>query len=67
MYYDHTNSQNIDHRCGTNDRSDAGAASIPVVEVINPTPARNWAWAHHSDLYDWMDWHSPSPASAPTE
>ncbi|MGF6781905.1 hypothetical protein [Paraburkholderia sp. GAS334] len=67
MYYDHTNSQNIDHRSGTNDPRDVGSASNDVVEVINPTPARNWAWAHHSDLYDWMDWHSPFPASGPSE
>ena len=67
MYYDETNSQSIDHRSGTNDPSDLGSASNDVVEVINPTPARNWAWAHHSDLYDWMDCHSPFPGSGPSE
>jgi hypothetical protein len=63
MYSDHTNSQNIDHRSGTNDRSDLGSASNHVAEV----PAMNWAWAHRSDLYDWMDWHSPFPASGQSE
>lgn len=67
MFYDHTNSQNIVHRSGANDRNDLGSASNHIVEVINPTPARNWAWAHHSDSYDWMDWHSPFPATGPSE
>jgi hypothetical protein len=66
MFYDHTNSQDIDHRSGTSDRRDVGSAANDIVEVINPTPARNWAWAHHSDSYDWMDWHSPFPATAPS-
>jgi hypothetical protein len=67
MFYDHTNFQNIDHRRGKNDRSDVGSPSNHDVEVINPTPARNWAWAHHSDSYDWMDWHNPFPATDPSE
>ena len=58
MLYDHTNFQNIKHRTRKNDRSDVDLASNHVVEVINPSPPRNWAWAHHSDSYDWMDWHS---------
>ncbi|MGF6598921.1 hypothetical protein P3T23_003638 [Paraburkholderia sp. GAS448] len=67
MFYDHTNSQNIDHRRGTSDRRDVGSAPNDVVDVINPPPARNWSWAHHGDSYDWMDWHSPFPATAPSE
>ncbi|MFL9915827.1 hypothetical protein PQR75_10610 [Paraburkholderia fungorum] len=67
MFYDETNSRNIDHRNGTNDRSDMGSASNQVLEVINPTPARNWAWAHQSDPYDWMDSHSPFPAKDTSE
>jgi hypothetical protein len=68
MYYDHTNSQNIDHRSGGTDvQSDVGLASNHVVEMRNPTPGMNWAWAHHSDSYDWMDLHSPFPVTAPSE
>jgi len=67
MYYDHANSQNINHRSGTNDRSDAASASNHVVEVITHTPARNWAWAHNRDVYDWMDSHGPFPAAGPSE
>jgi hypothetical protein len=67
MYYDHINSPDIEHRSGTNDRSDVVPASTRVVEVINPTPTSNWAWAHHGELYDWMDWHSPFPAASPSE
>jgi len=22
-------------------------------------PARNWAWLHNTETYDWMDSHSP--------
>jgi hypothetical protein len=65
MSYDHTNFQNIDPRSSKNDRSDVDSASNHVVEVINPTLPRIWAWAHHSDSYDWMDWHCPFPAIGP--
>lgn len=64
MSYD---SQYIDHRSGTNDPSDVGSASSEVVEVTISTPAMNWGWAHDGELYDWMDWHSPFPASVPSE
>lgn len=50
MYFDHTISQKIDHRRSTNDRSDVGSMSNHIGEVSNPGSARNWAWAHHSDL-----------------
>ncbi len=26
-------------------------------------PARNWAWAHRTDSYDWMDSHCPFSTS----
>jgi hypothetical protein len=67
MLYDHTNFQNIEHRTSKNHRSDVGSASNHVVDVINPTLPRNWAWVHHSDSYDWMDWHSPFPAIGSAE
>lgn len=67
MLYNHTNFQNIEHGSSKNNRSDVGSASNHVVEVIYPTLPRNWSWAHHSDSYDWMDWHSPFAATAPLE
>jgi hypothetical protein len=31
----------------------------PVAEVSKtPSAARNWAWAHNTESYDWMDSHS---------
>ncbi|RZF27298.1 hypothetical protein EVC45_23270 [Paraburkholderia sp. UYCP14C] len=45
---------------------DHGGASVPAhVEVVSSKKEqaaavpRNWAWAHHSDSYDWMDTHTP--------
>ena len=67
MYFDHTNLPKNDHRSVPNDRSDVGSASNQVVERTNPTPARNWAWVHNADSYDWMDSHSPFPATGPSE
>jgi hypothetical protein len=59
MHDCHTNFHNIEHRTDKNDRRDVGSVSNNVVELINPTLPRNWAWAHHSDTNDWMDWRSP--------
>ena len=67
MFCDHANFQNIEHRSSKNDRSDVGSASNHVVEMNNPTLPRSWAWAHHSDSYDWMDWHSPFRETGPVE
>jgi hypothetical protein len=30
-------------------------------------PARNWAWAHTTDSYDWMDRHGPFWRSGSSE
>ncbi len=59
MYYEHTNSQNTDAGSSTNDPSKFDSVKNHVVEATGPNVARNWAWAHPSDSYDWMDWHSP--------
>ncbi len=67
MFYDQTKFRDIDHRSDTHDRTDEGSASNHAVEVINLPPARNWAWAHHGDPYDWMDGHSPFPAKGTSE
>jgi hypothetical protein len=51
----------IDDRCGANVEGDAGAAGAHL-----KIPVQNWTWAHYSDSYDWMDWHTPcSAASSP--
>jgi hypothetical protein len=42
-----------------------GATAPARVEVVSSKKAqaaavaRNWAWAHYSDSYDWMDTHTP--------
>ncbi len=44
----------------------SGAGVRARVEVVSSDKAqaaaipRNWAWAHVSDSYDWMDSHSPA-------
>jgi hypothetical protein len=67
MYHDPADSQNTGMGRGTNDQSSFDAVSNHVIEAISLTSARNWAWAHHSDSYDWMDWHSPFPETTPSE
>ncbi|TDY23061.1 hypothetical protein B0G81_3391 [Paraburkholderia sp. BL6665CI2N2] len=67
MYYEHTNFQNTDAESGTNDPNKFDSVKNPVVEATSPNSARNWAWAHSGDAYDWMDWHSPFPAATPSE
>ncbi|MDH6147666.1 hypothetical protein OKW46_001591 [Paraburkholderia sp. WSM4179] len=67
MYCDRTNSLNTTVGSNTNDRNEAGSVSNHLVEATSIITARNWAWAHHSDSYDWMDWHSPFPAATPLE
>ena len=51
----------------TSDRSKADSLSNHVVMADDLTSPRNWAWTHRSDSYDWMDWHSPFPATSPSE
>jgi hypothetical protein len=46
-------------RCGVSSASSEGSQTMEDKQA----PARNWAWAHRSESYDWMDSHSPfSPA-----
>jgi hypothetical protein len=60
MNYDSSNSRNI--RCAecANDKYDESPPSEKVAQVVDKTreTARNWAWAHSNESYDWMDSHS---------
>ncbi|SOE70746.1 hypothetical protein SAMN05414139_03862 [Burkholderia sp. D7] len=60
MNYDSSNSRNIGHAERTNDKYDEGSSSEEVAQAVGKKreAARNWAWAHSSGSYDWMDSHS---------
>ncbi len=65
MKYNASNYLNTEAQGGTSVRRDARSKSSESSQTIDDTKAsaRNWAWAHHTDSYDWMDMHSPfSPA-----
>jgi hypothetical protein len=56
------NFRNIDDQSGAGARGCAGVASNAKPADAKPA-TRNWAWAHTSDSYDWMDSHSPLPSA----
>ena len=62
MNYDSSNSRNTGRDGGKPDpRAEiqpSGQASPAVHKAQKP--ARNWAWTHNNDSYDWMDSHSLS-------
>jgi hypothetical protein len=61
MKFDSLNYLNIEAQAGTSVRRGTTPASnegSPTVDDKHAT-ARNWAWAHQSESYDWMDAHSP--------
>jgi hypothetical protein len=60
MNYDSSKSRNITCSERTNDKYDEGMPSETVSQVVGKTreTARNWAWAHSNESYDWMDSHS---------
>jgi hypothetical protein len=60
MNYDSSNSRNIGHAERTNDKYDEGLPSEEVAQAVGKKrkTARNWAWAHSNESYDWMDSHS---------
>ncbi|WP_429325575.1 hypothetical protein [Paraburkholderia sp. GAS348] len=43
-----------------NDKHDEGSPSEEAAQAVGKKreAARNWAWAHSSESYDWMDSHS---------
>ncbi len=49
-----------DRSCVSNERRVVASSTAFSRKATERTKARNWAWAHHTDSYDWMDWHSPS-------
>ncbi|MGF6723130.1 hypothetical protein P3T43_002485 [Paraburkholderia sp. GAS41] len=62
MKYEASNSRNTG-RDGS--LQDTVAEIQPVAQVAPAVqkaqqPTRNWAWAHHTESYDWMDTHSLS-------
>jgi hypothetical protein len=61
MSYDSSESGNIDCTGRTNDKYDQRSPSRGVAQAVHKTPetARNWAWVHSTESYDWMDSHSP--------
>jgi hypothetical protein len=60
MNYDSSNSRKIVCAERTNDKYDEGSSSEEVGQAVGKKreAARNWAWAHSSGSYDWMDSHS---------
>ncbi|CAE6749363.1 hypothetical protein [Paraburkholderia haematera] len=62
MNYDGSNTINISFTERTNDKRNEGSPSEAVAPAVGKTrvTARNWAWAHSNESYDWMDSHSPS-------
>jgi hypothetical protein len=60
MKYDSSNATNG----GSNSRRPDTRAEIqPAVQSVpevrkTPSSVRNWAWAHNTESYDWMDSHS---------
>ncbi|BCZ82598.1 hypothetical protein PTKU64_62730 [Paraburkholderia terrae] len=52
------NFRNIDDHSGAGVRTRIEAVSSENAQAA--AVPRNWAWAHFSDSYDWMDSHSPS-------
>lgn len=62
MSYESSKSRNLAGANGTNDNYEGRSASEEVVQIVGKKreTARNWAWAHSNESYDWMDSHSLS-------
>ncbi|MEM5460518.1 hypothetical protein VSR69_37685 [Paraburkholderia phytofirmans] len=60
MNYDSSKSTNIGRAERTNDNYDGASPSEEVAQAVGKKSetARNWAWAHSNESYDWMDSHS---------
>ncbi|MEI6000467.1 hypothetical protein H3V53_25705 [Paraburkholderia bengalensis] len=55
------NFRNIDDHSGAGARVRVEAVSTEKAQAA--AVPRNWAWAHASESYDWMDTHSPAPVT----
>jgi hypothetical protein len=64
MKYDSTNSRNMGGAGSPSHKSDESSSSTTHSQATVKARAqtRNWAWANGTDLYDWMDSHSPLPS-----
>ena len=62
MNYDSSNSRNPSRDGGVQDTHAEIQPSAQVSPAVHKAekPARNWAWAHNTESYDWMDSHSLS-------
>jgi hypothetical protein len=65
MRYDTSNTRFADGQGGANEPRDTadvtrGSGEKPQSATVL---ARNWAWAHQTDSYDWMDTHTISPSA----
>lgn len=60
MNYDSSKSRNIGRAERTDDNYDGASPSEEVAQAVGKKSdtARNWAWAHSNESYDWMDSHS---------
>jgi hypothetical protein len=61
MKYGSSNYLDIEAQGGTSVRRGASSTSSEGSQTLDDkkAPDRNWAWAHQSESYDWMDAHSP--------
>ncbi|MGA7781866.1 MAG: hypothetical protein WCA85_29720 [Paraburkholderia sp.] len=61
MYDKSSNSRDVDRVEQTSDKYDESTALVEVTETAHNSreSARNWAWTHSTESYDWMDSHSP--------
>jgi len=61
MNYDSSNSRNTGCAGRASDTYEERSPSEAVSPALDKTreTARNWAWAHINESYDWMDSHSP--------
>ena len=65
------NFHNIDDHSGAGMRNRMSVSmalqEMPQAATSKHAPSRNWAWAHVSDSYDWMNSHSPAPSAELSE
>ena len=62
MKYDSSNARNTGRDGGLQDTRSEIQPSVQVAPAVHEAqkPPRNWAWAHNTESYDWMDSHSLS-------
>jgi hypothetical protein len=65
MKHDTSNTRDAGGQGGANDQHETAPATRSNAQAGGSTSAssRNWAWAHQSDSYDWMDSYTGLPAT----